>query len=375
MDLQLYFTGLSGFELNADERDGFAGNIKINNSKMPDLKGMDIAIFSVEADGEDHVSIRQKLYGLKRGYGRYRIADIGHLRNGVNQEQTLKRVAEICHYLIDRNILPIIIGDQHELDLGQYEAYQGFEKLVSFLNVDAFFDMDDTDSDHLGNSHVRKIMVHEPNYLFNYCHLGYQTYLVDRHAIETLEKLYFETYRIGEIRSDFKDTEPIIRNSDLLSFDVCAIKSADFPGSHAPQPFGLTGEEACQISWYAGINEKLSSVGFYGYNKEKDDDNLKSAQVLATMVWYFIEGFYHRKNEKNFKGNDYVKYVVSMPAEPETLSFYRSKLSEKWWMEVPVSEELKSFDHCIVPCSYTDYEKATKGELPDRYIQTNARYI
>jgi formiminoglutamase len=162
----------------------------------------------------------------------------------------------------------------------------------------------------------------------------------------------------------------------MISFDVTAIRSSDAPGNGNAQPFGLTGEEACQICWYAGLNEKLSSIGFYEYNPLFDDVHKKTASVVATMIWYFIEGYYNRKNESNFRSNDFIKYVVSMPVDPETIQFYKSKFSEKWWMEVPYPNGKERYSrNSIVPCSYTDYQTALKGEIPDRYISTLAKLI
>ena len=189
-----------------------------------------------------------------------------------------------------------------------------------------------------------------------------------------LEKLYFEAFRIGQIRTNLTEIEPVIRNADMLSFDITAIRSSDAPGNNQAQPFGLTGEEACQICWYAGLNEKLSSAGFYEYAPDADDSQKKTASVVATMIWYFIEGYYHRKNDQNFTSNDFLKYVVSMPVEPETLAFYKSKFSDKWWMEVPNLSGKKQYArNSIVPCSYNDYQTATKGEVPERYINTLAK--
>jgi formiminoglutamase len=65
-----------------------------------------------------------------------------------------------------------------------------------------------------------------------------------------------------------------------------------------------------------------------------------------------------------------------MPGESETLSFYKSKLSEKWWMEVPYASGKERYSrNSIVPCSYNDYQTALKGEIPERYINTMAKLI
>lgn len=100
--------------------------------------------------------------------------------------------------------------------------------------------------------HVQKMLMHQPNYLFNYSHLAYQTYLVNPQAIATLEKLYFEAHRIGALRHDIKEMEPVIRQADIMSFDLSAIKSSDFPATAQAQPFGLTGKK---LANYAGMPE------------------------------------------------------------------------------------------------------------------------
>ena len=94
------------------------------------------------------------------------------------------------------------------------------------------------------------------------------------------------------------------------------------------------------------------------------------------MIWYFVEGFYHRRNDAQFKENDYIKYVVSMPSEPETLVFFKSKISEKWWLEVPYPQGKGHYArNCIIPCGYSDYENANQGILPERWISTHAKLI
>lgn len=358
----------------------FFKNISIFGDKMPDYKKAHIAIFGVPEDrgasgnegtakGPDEV--RKKLYHLKKGTGSYRIVDLGNLNPGHDLEESYVRVSEVCRILIENNVLPVILGGSHDLDYGQYSGYESMEKLISLLNVDAYLDLDDSKGSAPYKQHIQKILLHEPNYLFGYTHLAYQSYLIDQLSVSVLEKLYFEAFRVGQMRTNMAEMEPTIRNADMLSFDITAIRSADAPGNARAQPFGLTGEEACQLCWYAGLNEKLSSFGLYEYNPGYDDAHKKTASVIATMIWYFIEGYYHRKNEQNFRSNDFIRYVVAMPSEPETLLFYKSKFSEKWWMEVPYPNGRERYSrNSIVPCSYSDYQTATKGEVPDRYIST-----
>jgi formiminoglutamase len=363
----------------------FYKNIRIFGDKMPSYKDAHIAIFGVKESrgGENNPGasqapdeIRKKLYNLKKGNGSYRIVDLGNLNAGHDLDETYVRISEVCRILLENNVLPVILGGTHDLDYGQYLGYETMSKLVSLLNIDAFLDLEDRNGSTPNQQHINKILLHEPNFLFGYTHLAYQSYLIDSTQVAVLEKLYFEAFRIGQMRTSMQEMEPVIRTADMLSFDVTAIRSSDAPGNALAQPFGLTGEEACQICWYAGQNEKLSSIGFYEYNPEQDDAHKKTATVVATMLWYFVEGFYHRKKEPNFKSNDFLKYVAALHAEPETITFYKSKVSEKWWMEVPYAVGRERYSrNSIVPCSYSDYQLATKGDVPERYIATLAKLM
>jgi len=385
MDLTILFSPIdeSIYE-KITHNTSFYKSIKIYGEKMPDYKGAHIAFFGIKenrgttsntgaSNGPDE--IRKKLYQLKKGTGLYNIVDLGNLNPGIDLDETYVRISEVCRILLENNVLPILLGGTHDLDYGQYRGYEDMSKLVSLLNIDAFLDLDDNREASSSRQHIHKILLHEPNYLFSYTHLAHQMYLIDPLSVSILEKLYFEAYRLGDIRSNMKEMEPAVRNADMISFDITSIRSSDAPGNANAQPFGLTGEEACQLCWYAGQSEKLSSIGFYEYNPEFDDAHKKTAAVISTMIWYFIEGFYHRKNERDFKSNDFMKYAVSMPVEPEVMTFYKSKFTEKWWMEVTPQHNNRYSRNSIVPCSYSDYQTATKGEVPERYISTLAKLI
>jgi hypothetical protein len=119
----------------------------------------------------------------------------------------------------------------------------------------------------------------------------------------------------------------------------------------------------------------LSSFGVYGYERYYDDAVNKTAKVISVMIWYFIEGFYSRKDSLSFKSSDYIKYTVSLDTKPSTLVFYKSKRSGKWWLEVP-SQDKERFDRMsTVPCSYADYQIAQKGEIPERWINAQIKML
>ena len=335
-----------------------------------DINQMDLALIGVNTRGDADM-IRAKLYALKKSHATYRMADLGNLQPGSDGKQTQERIREVCEFLLSREVIPVIIGGNHELAWGQYLAYESAQKLVSVMNVDAFVDVETEKAE--SDLFLDALLTHKPNYLFSYSHLAHQAYLIDPIALDALDKLYFESMRLGEIRYDIKLAEPLIRLADMMSFDISAIRSSDAPGNPKAQPFGLTGEEACQLSWYAGMNEKLSSIGFHEYHPSLDDDVLKTASVMATMVWYFIDGVYNRKDSGKFDSSDYMKYVVSMEGEKDVLEFYKSKLSDKWWMVVTYGEN--HAERAIIPCSYKDYTTAQHGDFPERWIIAQAKLV
>jgi len=385
VELKIFFdiVNESVYETIQDHH-SFYNHIRIHSEKFPDWKNADIAIIGLTEDrGNIYTQgieqapdeIRKKLYRLKKGLGSYRIVDLGNIRNGVKLEDSYLRIKEVCEVLLQYNVIPLLIGSTHDMDYGQYLAYEQFEKLISVVNVDAVLDLESENTLGYNRHHTHRLMMHEPNYLFNFANLGYQSFLNDPETLNILERLYFENYRIGQVKDKIDEIEPVIRQADMMSIDITSIRMSDAPGNANATPFGFTGEEACQIAWYAGNNNKLSSFGIYEYNPAYDFKGA-TASVIATMIWYFVEGYYNRKPDFDFQSDEYAKYIVTMKNNPQRIVFYKHKFTEKWWMEVPFPIEKSKYARVsVIPCSYSDYEIATKGELPTRWITTHAKLI
>ncbi len=405
MNLSIFFQPVTpALYQSVDAANSFFRAIDVYSDAFPDYEAADIALLGITENrgtsdnqgvAQAADAVRRALYPLKKGSANYEIVDLGNLNNGHSLEETYTRVREVCSMLMAHNTFPVLIGGSHDIDYGQYLAYENLDRLVSLMTVDASIDIQiRPESEVEGNMskhHLHHILTHDKNYLLNYSHVAYQSYLVDAQAPSMLERFYFDTYRLGAVQQGVETLEPVARQADMLSFDVSAIKGTDAPGNVNAPAFGISGQEACQLCWYAGHSEQLSSAGFFEYNPQEDDARHTTASVVATMVWYLIEGFYHRTYEDDFEGHDFVKYLVPMNAMPEQITFYKSKRNEKWWMEVPCVHDKKretlSVDEdgmltsplrarrSIVPCDPSDYEKAVQGELPDRWIQHHAKHL
>ena len=315
--------------------------------------------------------VRQRFYQLQKGYGPVRLVDLGNLRPGLTLEDTYQRLREIIAALLEENTVPLLLGGSHDLDYGQFLAYEGHDRPVSFAVVDAHPDMAEPGpGTPPEDSHLRRALVHEPNLVFSLAHLGHQEYLTPPEMLVALEKLHFETMSVGEVRADRRLAEPLVRSADFMSVDIAALRWQDAPGYAPANPFGLGNEEATQLCWYAGHNESLSSFGLYGYRPDHDPHGLAAA-TLATMLWYFVEGFYHRKPETGFGTYRFLTYTVVLPGNPDKLVSYKSRRDgDKWWMEV---ERLgDNAVKRVTPCTYEDYLNASQGDLPQRWIRLQA---
>lgn len=364
-----------------EEQLGESFRIYSDEKEFPSLENVDLVILGVTesrnapenagaADAPD--AVRNYLYRLYGGTFNPRVADLGNIREGHTTEDTYFALRSTLDVLIRRNIVPVIIGGSQDLTYGQFLGYKDLEQTINIVSVDSVFDLGNPDEDISNTSYLGKIILYQPNFLFNYSNIGYQSYLVEQSSLQMMNRLYFDVYRLGQVRDMIAEAEPIIRQADMLSFDITAIKHSDAPASPHPSPNGFYAEEACQMMRYAGMNDKLSSLGIYEINPQFDD-NGKTAHLAAQMIWCFMEGFYQRKNDfPNRTSPDYTRFHVILQDQKYEINFYKSKKSDRWWMEIPYPphKDLKFERHTLIPCSYRDYELAINNEIPDRWWQT-----
>jgi arginase family enzyme len=355
--------------------------------QFPDLEDdkPDLVIFGVQDDrnavgnpgcalGPDYV--REKLYRLHQGSYNTKIYDLGNIKQGATVNDTYFALKTVINTLVKQDIVAVILGGGQDLTYAQYLAYEDMEQKVDLTVIDSHFDLDEQaemeDDDATDSkSYLNKIFLYEPNYLFNFSNLGYQTYFISQESLRVMDNLFFDVHRLGELMGNIGITEPVIRNANIISFDMGAIRSSDAMGNANATPNGFYGEEACQMCRYAGFNDKLSSIGFYEFNPAYDS-NGQTATLLAEMIWYFIDGFYNRKKDFPLQPkSQYLVYKTTLKHEEHEIVFVKSKKSDRWWMQVPypTNGSLNERYH-LVPCRYEDYTTAIDGEMPDLWWRT-----
>jgi formiminoglutamase len=308
--------------------------------------------------------IREELYKMYHWHSGIKIADAGNIRQGATLGDTRAALLAVLQEINDAGKVALILGGAHDLTLQQYEVFKKAEQLAVGAVADMYIDLDDAE-ETTATSFLMDMLTGTPNFISHYSHIAFQSYYAHPRMLETLDKLRFDFYRLGKVREHVEDMEPVLRISDFFSFDISAVRYCDAPANIHGSPNGLTGEETCQITRYAGMSDKLSSFGIYGYN-HKDDSHNMTARLIAQMIWYFVDGYLVRKTEANLTDlNEFAVFHVTFTDNDTT--FLKSKRTNRWWMKLP--------DGVYVPCAYNDYLIASNDQIPERWLREQERLM
>jgi arginase family enzyme len=343
---------------------------------LPDLSKIRVAIVGVLESKQDGTitslkSIRKELYALYPGNWETSIADLGNIMPGHSQKDTFFALQTVVSALIKRRIIPIVIGGSQELTYALYRAYDVLEQMVNLVAIDSKFDFGKESDAISATSYLTKIVLDEPNNLFNFCNVGYQTYYNSQEEIDLVEKLFFDSYRLGDICSNISIAEPVFRDADIISLDLTAIKTSDSGNFRNFIPNGFSGKEICSLARYAGLSDKVSCFGIFNH-----DDTDQESKLTSQIIWYFIEGFHYRSNEYPFGSKDnYLKYII--PLEDQELVFYKSHKTGRWWIEIPYlsTANTKLKKNTLLPCSHEEYLAACHHEIPERWWKAQRKNI
>jgi len=373
-DLHEFLAPINVAQLNDDNAFNdlqFASIIKIYEKEFPDLEGIDIVFvgvnefrgagFQAKVNAAD--AVRKQFYQLHYWHTDISIADIGNIKIGASIIDTYAVVKMVLKELLQMNKTVVLLGGSHDITLAQYFAYKDLNRIIEATVIDATIDLR-SESSLRSENFLMEMLTGEPNMVKHYNHIGFQSYFVHPRMLETIDKLRFDCFRVGTAKEQLEEMEPVIRNADMLSFDIAAIKNSDAPASNC-SPNGFTGEEACNLIRYAGMSSSISSIGIYGYDVAKDVKNLTALQI-SQMLWYFIDGKSRSKQEASLSEKHNFNEYHTAFAEVDTV-FMQSKKTGRWWMQLP--------DKKIIACSYNDYLFATNNEIPERWLRAQERDV
>ena len=353
-------------------------NIQVHTEQQgfPELKDSSIAIIGVSeirnaffpTSAYKLDDFRKSFYQLFPGNWNFKICDLGNLPNGAKPEDTYFALKEICIHLRQLNIVTIVIGGSNDLIFPMYQSYQENSQLVNIVSIDNQFDFSQEEELISGRSYMSRIIMEQPNFLYNFTNLGFQSYYIAQEELDLMEKLHFDTLRLGVLLDDVAQSEPSFRDSNIAGLDM---KSINWQASGHPlgPPNGIDARTICALARYAGISDRMEIFGVFELL-----NTAVSHQLLAQIIWYFIEGFSSRFDEYPvLTSSGFTRYTVAL--SDMEMVFYQSDKSNRWWIEIINQSYLnnKNKTSALLPCTHKDYLDACSDKIPDKWWKATKR--
>ena len=314
--------------------------------------------------------VREQLYRLAFPFNGLRILDLGDARN-----PTVNFTIPLIKEVLSSGLFPIIIGCEDQLGLACYKAFTNQRPLVSLAVASEKLFLSSPDTPAREGNYLDQILKppRKESQLFHFAGIGCQSHYLQPGAIELMNRSNFDCVRLGKARQEPIELEPIIRDADVFNFHLEALRFSEAPGLSEPTPSGFSLDEACRISRYAGMSDKLGLFSILGFEPEHDFRE-QTAASIAQMLWYFIDGFYHRKDDFPASNEGLTEYLIEIKSLNYEMAFWKSQKSGRWWMQIPVKTQKHYDRHYLIPCSYSDYQMACRNELPDRLLNALKRF-
>jgi len=360
--------------LKSKKRGSIGEEIQIytENLGFPDLDSTDIAIIGIsetrnsffESTHFNLSNLRKEFYQLNLGKWKKSISDLGNLPNGETINDTYHAISELCLFLRKKNIITIMVGGSNDIIFPIFKSYSNFNKKVNIVSVDNQFDLHQEEDLLSSRSYMNKIIIDDSSKLNDFTNLGYQRHLCSPDEIDLMEKLFFDYISLGDLIGDHKSAEPILRDAHIIGLDMKALSWISSGNFDKGNPNGIDSRLICILSRYSGISDKSRFFGLFELL-----NNPISNKLYAQIIWYFIEGVNSRFPEPLFNDSTgFIKYNVSVSGRD--LVFIKSKRSDRWWLEIILSD---NDEKRYLPCLETDYNSALKDNIPDRWFRAIKR--
>lgn len=250
---------------------------------------------------EGPAAVRRELYGLTpdpRDAAREamvglleRTRDLGDVPVSGDVEADQERLADVLARLLERGVVPVVLGGGHETAFGHFLAYVRAGLGVEVVNWDAHPDVRPWEEGgaHSG-SPFRQALEHPSGACRRYAVAGLQPGSVAREHLEYLEDRGAEV-----IWSDGLDAAAVRSLTGrsggpaMASFDLDAVDRAHAPGVSAPATAGLDPRTWLAAAERCGRAAAVSSVDVVELNPRFDRDG-QTAALAAATVWRFLRG-------------------------------------------------------------------------------------
>lgn len=222
--------------------------------------------------------------------------DLGDVRINGGLEESQTSLGIVVGELLQRGLVPIVLGGGHETAFGHFLGYANSGRRVGIINLDAHLDVRPTEAGqgHSG-SPFRQALEHEPPATAYVC-LGAQPSFVSRDHADYVRSrggvIAWAESVDGGLSDAFAREVGRLAAAGCrvyVTLDADVVQAADVPGVSAPNIAGLPGELLLKCAWLAGSHAAVSSFDLVEINPRFDQDS-RSCRWGALAVWHFLLG-------------------------------------------------------------------------------------
>jgi len=232
--------------------------------------------------------------------------DFGNVicENG-NLEVAQELLGQIVARVMNKGIIPIVIGGGHETTWGSFQGIlkRNSPKVCGIINFDSHFDLRPLLPGNLGSSGTPFLQIADAlskiKRPFHYTVLGIQQFGNTSALIEQAKKLNVHWVTAEEIHLGNTDSaikaidQAVLRNDELyISVDLDCFAAAYAPGVSATQPLGFTPWQVIPLIRHLVRSGKVIAFDVAELSPEYDTDGVTAqlaAAIIATFVWTAVQ--------------------------------------------------------------------------------------
>lgn len=219
-----------------------------------------------------------------------RTRDLGDVSVTGTVEEDQERLGDVVARLLERGVVPVILGGGHETAYGHFLGYARAALGVEILNLDAHPDVRTIgEAGAHSGSPFRQALEHPSGACRDYGVAGLQPRSVARSHLEYLrERGVGVTWR-EELPGALSRVVDGLAGPAMVSFDLDAVDRAHAPGVSAPATDGLRPGTWLEAAGRVGRSAAVTSVDLVECNPRFDRDG-QTASLAAATVWHFLRG-------------------------------------------------------------------------------------
>lgn len=306
--------------------------------------------------------IRSYLYGLRSNSRSLKVIDLGNLL-GKTLKDKYRALEEVVSILSDISLPVVLLGGSQEFTIPAFKGLKKVHGNKTVTLVDSLVDVIPGSNDFSSQNYLKELCRIGDKEPIQLNIIALQRYLTGKNQDDFILEKKINCIRLGEIKGNgIQHIEPLLRDSDMVSFDVSAISHYEMPAQINPMPNGLTAYESCQLAWFAGMSDRMSVFSIFELNSQKDKSN-NGLFLGAQIIWHFLEGLANRNHDYPFRDiESYNIYHVPLTDLDLHIRFFCNPDNDRWWVELPVKGGKDIFS-----CSKKDYHMIRENQIPDKW--------